>query len=313
MYQGNKHYQSFFKVFCSCHPQNSQATNQSKANKLWATIKKKGECEINMEQFNSIMSDMQDKAKERMERKDIRIVFTKGTKKVNPTGNNPAKERPGPVLDETIVVDAGPTEYETVYDDNYEEVDEIVIKRTKPVQEKLEAELVKLELTILKLKEAKALSNTEESVCSLTTRIKTLEDTRAGMEKTLKLKKQHVEAQQRARSRKKSNIEKLQQEYPEIAAKLKSKETPGCPRIESDQPDLLKDILEIATIGAACSDKRREELFRTVKTLDDLKSTITDLGYNISRTALYYRLLPKNSSSIASGRHVKTVPVRLVR
>ena len=46
-------------------------------------------------------------------------------------------------------------------------------------------------------------------------------------------------------------MEKVQEEHPEIAAKLKSKETVGHPKIESDQPDLLRDILEIATIGAA--------------------------------------------------------------
>ena len=108
-------------------------------------------------------------------------------------------------------------------------------------------------------------------------------------------------------------MEKVQEEHPEIAAQLKCKETVGRPRIESDQPDLLRDILEIATIGAACSDRRREDLFRTVKTLDDLHKAISDLGYSLSRTALYYRLLPRCSTSVAGKRHVKTVPVRLIR
>ena len=94
---------------------------------------------------------------------------------------------------------------------------------------------------------------------------------------------------------------------------MKTKQTVGRPRIESDQPMLLKDVLDIATIGAACSDKRRDDLFRTVKTLDDLKEAIDQLGYKLSRISLYYRLLPKNASTIEGKRHVKTVPVRLVR
>ena len=60
----------------------------------------------------------------------------------------------------------------------------------------------------------------------------------------------------------------------DIAAKLKPNKTDnvGRPRIEYDQPNLLRDVLEIVTIGAACSEKRRDYLFRTVKTLDDLHS-----------------------------------------
>ena len=36
----NKLYQRFFKLFCSCHPENTQAINQAKANELWVTVKK---------------------------------------------------------------------------------------------------------------------------------------------------------------------------------------------------------------------------------------------------------------------------------
>ena len=75
-------------------------------------------------------------------------------------------------------------------------------------------------------------------------------------------------------------------------------------------PDLHRDLLEIATIGAACSERRREDLFRSVKTLDDLHNALSGLNYKISRTALYYRLLPKKESSEEGKKHVHTVPVR---
>ena len=54
-------------------------------------------------------------------------------------------------------------------------------------------------------------------------------------------------------------------------------------------------------------------MFRSVKSTDQLHSALDDLGYRLSKTALYYRLLPKNSRSSEGKRHVKTVPVRLVR
>ena len=46
---------------------------------------------------------------------------------------------------------------------------------------------------------------------------------------------------------------------------MNMRETVGRPRLEVDQPGILEDLLRIATIGSACSDKRRDDLFRTVK------------------------------------------------
>ena len=88
---------------------------------------------------------------------------------------------------------------------------------------------------------------------------------------------------------------------------------PGRPRIESDNPGILETLLEIATVGSACGEKRREDLVRTVKTLDDLTEAVHTLGYMVSRSALYLRLLPRSQSSIQGRKHVKTLPVKLVR
>ena len=71
--------------------------------------------------------------------------------------------------------------------------------------------------------------------------------------------------------------------------------------------------MEIATHGSACGDRRREDLFRTVKTLDDLHKAITSLGFTISRSGLYLKLLPRDGRSTEGKRHVNTVPVKLVR
>ena len=309
MFLGNKLYQRFFQAFCKCHPLNSQATNQAKANELWKTIKKKNEhglVEIDMEVFNSVVNNLEQKAVEQNMKKDIRNFFNTPTKtkKINPTEYDPAKEL-SILVDDEAIVDAA-TEVDL-------EDEEVMVKRSKPAQEKLETEVQQLEMKIVRMKEAKALSDTHESMVVMTKQIKALEHQKNNLDKKLKKKKQDAKGQEKARIKKKENFEKLQNEHPELAAILKSRETVGRPRIESDQPDLLKDVLEIATIGAACSDKRREDLFRTVKTLDDLQKAISDLGYSLSRTALYYRLLPRSSTSVAGRRHVKTVPVRLIR
>ncbi|KAI9556025.1 hypothetical protein GHT06_018591 [Daphnia sinensis] len=87
----------------------------------------------------------------------------------------------------------------------------------------------------------------------------------------------------------------------------------GRPRIEDDQPFLLESIINIAFHGSAAHEKRQSDVYRSVKTLDDLTKQLNNDGFKIKRGAVYLRLLPRRSSSIEGKRHVKTVPVKLIR
>ena len=196
---------------------------------------------------------------------------------------------------------------------NAETHPETVVKRVKPAQVKLEEELQKTKLSIENLKSAKVLANCEEREADINKQLKVLDALLIEQQKKLSKAQQNEKAQTKLRERRRNVLEEVQRQYPEIASQLKTRTTVGRPRVEADQPDLLRDVLEIATIGAAASEKRREEVFRTVKTLDDLKSAISEMGYTLSRTSLYYRLQPRSTRSIAGKRHVVTVPVRLVR
>lgn len=92
------------------------------------------------------------------------------------------------------------------------------------------------------------------------------------------------------------------------------RETIGRPRLEIDQPELLKAIVNIAMSGAATHEKRREDIYRSIQTLTELNESLeNDLDFRISRSATYYRLLPKRSNGVDGKRHVNTVPVRLGR
>ena len=140
MWSNNKKYQRFFKAFCSCHPEDTQAKNQVNANELWGTIKtknEKGEVDFNEELFTKLVSDFERKAAERKHKNDIRSFF--GTKRINPVKHIPEKEAPGPVLDETIVIDGGPAESEDIIEDNDDT--ELVTKKITPAQDKLKMEL----------------------------------------------------------------------------------------------------------------------------------------------------------------------------
>ena len=62
---------------------------------------------------------------------------------------------------------------------------------------------------------------------------------------------------------------------------------PGRPRIETNNVGILETVLQIATIGSKCGEKRREDMVRTVKTLGNLTNALHSLGYILSRSALY--------------------------
>lgn len=98
-----------------------------------------------------------------------------------------------------------------------------------------------------------------------------------------------------------------------LAKRLKLQDSPGQPCKNTEQPELLRAITDIVMLGAGADGKRRCEALRSCMTLDELHSQILKQGFSISRTALYYRILPSNVATKDGNRHVTTVPVRLVR
>ena len=100
---------------------------------------------------------------------------------------------------------------------------------------------------------------------------------------------------------------------PKLKSTLKIRNEAGRPRLEDDQPLLLQAILDIAFYGSAAHEKRQSDVYRSIKTLDELTKQVNDDGLNIYRGGVYLRLIPKRSSSLEGKRHVTTVPVKLIR
>ena len=93
---------------------------------------------------------------------------------------------------------------------------------------------------------------------------------------------------------------------------MKVQVKPGRPRLEEEQPLMLKTILEIALHGSAAHEKRQADVYRSIKTLDELTEQLNKDGFNISRSGVYLRLIPKNSTTNQGKKHVVTVPVKLI-
>jgi hypothetical protein len=143
--------------------------------------------------------------------------------------------------------------------------------------------------------------------------IKTAEDGIAQLEKMLSRKISLTNASQKLRAKRKTEMNELLEQNPDMAKKLKIRDTVGRPRVEDDQTDLLETIKSLAMFGGAADEKRRSEAIRSCRTLDDLHTELNAAGFIISRSATYLRLLPKRSNSIEGKHHVVTVPVKLKR
>jgi hypothetical protein len=90
----------------------------------------------------------------------------------------------------------------------------------------------------------------------------------------------------------KRKLNEVTEENPEIGQRLKkfNRKKIGRPRLEDDQPQLLKTIVDIVTAGAAADDRRRSEILATCKTIDDLRESLINHGFILSRSGTYYLL-----------------------
>ena len=187
-------------------------------------------------------------------------------------------------------------------------------KYEAPAQAKLKDEIAEINSKLVRLNEARNLGLGDENVANLTKQIKDLTLKKSSKETSLKRLVRAMECNKKNRDRKKKALQQAIKEFPGLQDSMNVKnigrDEPGRPPLEETYENLHQDILHIATIGAAASDRRREDLFRSVKTLSDLHHALQEMGYQLSRSALYMRLLPKSASSNEGKRHVRTVPVR---
>lgn len=114
------------------------------------------------------------------------------------------------------------------------------------------------------------------------------------MKQLLKTKQLNAD-QQKFRASKKQKIATLCSTNKEAASILYVRETVGRPRIEEEQPELLKAIADVAIFGGATHNRWRTEEIRSCKTLDDLHAKLIEMGFQLSRNATYLRLLPRSS------------------
>lgn len=120
-----------------------------------------------------------------------------------------------------------------------------------------------------------------------------------------------TERQKKSRAKKRAKIMEVCESHPHVANILNVRTDPGRPRIEEGQPQLMDAIIDIAIFGSGADDRRRTEMIRSCKTLPALHKELESMGFELSQSALYTRLIPRRTNSSEGKRHVKTVPVKL--
>jgi len=179
-----------------------------------------------------------------------------------------------------------------------------------PAQQKLQQEISLQQAEIAMLVCRRNLNALNEDEMKLKDK---LERDLKAKESELSAKRKAQQRQQKFRCDKKSKFEELCQQNPELQKQLNMRKSRGRPSVDDDQPDLLKAIVDIATYGSAADDRRRTESIRAIKTLDELTTALHAKGFNISRSGVYLRLLPRSSDTHEGKRHVTTAPVKLLR
>ncbi|GBP88239.1 GA-binding protein subunit beta-1 [Eumeta japonica] len=100
---------------------------------------------------------------------------------------------------------------------------------------------------------------------------------------------------------------------PVVKQQLNVHETVGRPRLEEAQPELLKVLAEIASFGGGADEKRRTEMIRSCRTLDDLVKELEALGFNLSRSATIFVFYLDVLLQFKEKKYIVTVPVKLAR
>ena len=334
-------YREFHDLYARAHHQLSKSQAHDEANLKWNSMKKNGV--LDQEAYKLEISALNSKL---MKRKLTMFDFS-NNRKVPRVGSSSSSNKPpepspstsssssssssaAPAAPESSVTapdlatpttetEAGRTAEdlsETVEDDLEENelpttTDAAV--RDTPAQDKIKNDLNEVNSLLVRLNEARNLGLGGETNAGFVKQIKDATAKKDSLQKKLNKIEQWRKASKKARDKKKSSIKQAEKDFPGLSERVKSsiyRESPGRPCLEEQFPNLHRDLLEIAAIGAAASDRRREEAFRTVKTLNDLHKALSDLGYQISSRSLYNRLLPKGHSASEAKRHVKTVPVR---
>ena len=152
-----------------------------------------------------------------------------------------------------------------------EGVEDLEYKKATPSQDKIRTKLEKLnaEIDCLEGLKEKAIPLSRDMKISL----KNYRKDKAQCSKQLSRLVSHAKAQQKYEDKKRQRLRNLMVSAEPSHENVITRKI-GRPRLEEQFPNLLETIVKIVSPGASAESKRRSELLRCCKTLDDLKEKL---------------------------------------
>ena len=298
-----KLYIEFKESYCKVHAGTKQQVVQN-AQDEWNSMKVGRTDPEFVAEVNSKVALYRNKALEKRAKHDsFWAKFT--SPKVSSKSGTAIKKTEEKPLPSTSIIKATPDPQQEPAISNRPEIKQ----RDTPAQDKVKKEIAVYESDITAIQ-----TKLDSGLCVSPAKLYALKEEKKGALRNAKAKlrklQENVARQDRFRAAQKRKIGELKEKFPEETVCL-GRDAPGRPRLEETEPGLLEAIKKLATSGGAADNRRRSELIRSVKTLDDLKSALENEGYKLSKSAAYLRLIPRRSDSIEGKRHVVTVPVKL--
>ncbi len=130
----------------------------------------------------------------------------------------------------------------------------------KQAQNKLCDELAAIDSRLVSLNEARNLGIGDENVARITKQINEFREKKKEVSNKLSRLKNCAQSQKKFRDKTKRKIAKAIEQYPALASQITLRDGPGQPPLEDVYPDMHQVLLEIATVGAAASDRRKNSL-----------------------------------------------------
>ncbi|CAM4901821.1 unnamed protein product [Rotaria socialis] len=327
-------YREFVDAFMKGHPEMTRCTSHHSAQAEWNQIKKdenfvKQKITEYLDIWNKAGQPEYESSPKKSSNKSNTTTPKRSFRKRNFSSDDDEQNR-DPNFDSNIVEAVTPTFSKRKTSIETDEIVEkekswILLSAEKAAKKKArataqtEADKIKAPVQETVLKDLQQISERIENLIQVKSMGLLTAENQKTLKKLIEQKKRRttdlkrLQSKQRAsiryRERKKRRVEQLCASNPEVAAELSKVIRPTTTRlqIETDCPDLVQIIGEIARIGGA-ADSNKEQ---TGLTLDDLQDAIKERGYEIRKSSLYYRLMPQRALSHDGKKHIVTVPVRL--
>lgn len=131
--------------------------------------------------------------------------------------------------------------------------------------------------------------------------------------KRLKNLQLNAKRQKNFQLNRKRKLQEICTENEAVRKKLRLNQKCGRSSETDCQPGLLEAIKEISLRGAGAHERRRAETLNSCRTLDELTRELKTLGFNLSRSGVYLRLIPRNWKTTEGKRHITRANVKLKR